>query len=398
GPNAGSGGTGYYVYLETSNNRGAYVAGETAQIQSNELLAENVSLSFDYHFYGANIGRLSVDVNDNGSWVNDVWFIEGQQHSSNSAVYSTASVSLAGYSGQLLIRIRATAVGGYKGDMALDNIVINGDPVVLANRPPVFAANPLLMADANEGGAYQESLANLASDPDANDQLTFTKVSGPSWLSVAANGGLTGTPTSGDVGANSLMVRVTDLEGLSADTQVNLNVWAIGQGELQVLSFVDFENGFNNGWFNASGDSDNWSVRSGKTPSSSTGPDAGGPSTPGQYAYLETSSSQAYNAGDSAFLQSPVLTGSSRTLSYAYHMYGSNMGTLSVDVYHNGSWVLDVATHQGQSQSSYGADYSLGTVDLSAYSGDISVRFRGVADGGYRGDMAIDDIEIKGRN
>jgi hypothetical protein len=62
-------------------------------------------------------------------------------------------------------------------------------------------------------------------------------------------------------------------------------------------------------------------------------------------------------------------------------MYASNMGTLAIDVYHNGSWVLDVASHVGQTQSSYGADYIRNIVDLSSYAGDISVRFRAVADG-----------------
>jgi len=35
-------------------------------------------------------------------------------------------------------------------------------------------------------------------------------------------------------------------------------------------------------------------------------------------------------------------------------------------------------------------------VNLSAYTGTIKVRLRAVAAGGYRGDMAIDDIEVIG--
>jgi hypothetical protein len=46
---------------------------------------------------------------------------------------------------------------------------------------------------------------------DANGgTLTFAKVSGPSWLSVALDGALTGTPSSSDVGLNSFEVSVSD--------------------------------------------------------------------------------------------------------------------------------------------------------------------------------------------
>ena len=40
--------------------------------------------------------------------------------------------------------------------------------------------------------------------------MTFSKVSGPAWLMIAANGGLSGTPLSADVGTNSFVVAATD--------------------------------------------------------------------------------------------------------------------------------------------------------------------------------------------
>ena len=45
------------------------------------------------------------------------------------------------------------------------------------------------------------------------DTLTYSKVSGPAWLSVASNGALSGTPGNSDVGANSFTVKVTDAAG-----------------------------------------------------------------------------------------------------------------------------------------------------------------------------------------
>jgi hypothetical protein len=51
--------------------------------------------------------------------------------------------------------------------------------------------------------------------------LTFAKVSGPTWLSVAADGALSGTPLSSHLGDNSFVVSVSD--GIST-VQTTLNI------------------------------------------------------------------------------------------------------------------------------------------------------------------------------
>jgi hypothetical protein len=56
------------------------------------------------------------------------------------------------------------------------------------------------------------------------DTLTFAKVSGPAWLSVADNGALSVRPLSSDVGANSFRVSVTDPGGLSSTATLNIAV------------------------------------------------------------------------------------------------------------------------------------------------------------------------------
>jgi len=164
------------------------------------------------------------------------------------------------------------------------------------------------------------------------------------------------------------------------------------------LESEDFESGLGD-WFNASGDTDNWTRDAGGTPSDNTGPDhdnTGGGSN-GYYMFMETSSPEASNAGDNAILEGPNLD--ARTydimLKFYYHMYGATMGTLNVDVY-DGSWNNAVWSISGQKHGSSGAAFTLAQVDLSAYSGTVKIRFRGVAAGGWQGDMAIDDIEIIG--
>ncbi|MBN1788166.1 MAG: PASTA domain-containing protein [Sedimentisphaerales bacterium] len=163
------------------------------------------------------------------------------------------------------------------------------------------------------------------------------------------------------------------------------------------LESEDFETGLGN-WSNVTGDDYDWTRDSGGTPSSSTGPSSGANGST-WYMYLETSDgSGAYDEGDTAFLEGPDLNANAydMNLSFYYHMYGSEMGTLYVDVYNGSSWDLDIWSISGQQHSSSSDPYTQANVDLSSYSGIIKVRFRAVAAGGYRGDMAIDDIVITG--
>jgi len=85
------------------------------------------------------------------------------------------------------------------------------------NQPPSFSSDPISKADATEGYAYSATLLGSASDPEG-DAMTYSKVSGPSWLSVASNGTLSGTPTSSDLGLNSWTVQVADTFGSDTAT------------------------------------------------------------------------------------------------------------------------------------------------------------------------------------
>ncbi|MCL2912786.1 PKD domain-containing protein [Shewanella corallii] len=296
GPQSGAAGSDYYLYVETSNNKGAYNAGDVVSLESPMFVAQEMRLAFDYHMYGANIGSLSVDIRDNGNWIEDIWQLSGEQHSSSDE-FSSASVDFSGYSGELQLRLRVVAAGGWKGDIAVDNLQIYG--------------------------------------------------------TRSGNGN-------------------------------------------QLLAGLDFETGIDGGWSNSQAATDSWFEEPGTTPSNSTGPDSGAQTT-GQYGYFETSSSYAYNAGDTAYLDSPVISGHSRTLSFFYHMYGANIGSLHVDVLNNGVWTEDLFVVSGQQHESEAADYTQANVDLSGFSGDIQVRFRAEAVGGWKGDIAIDDIRVEGQ-
>lgn len=94
-------------------------------------------------------------------------------------------------------------------------------------RAPVFSAGTLAKPDATSGTAYTgQSLAANATDANGGT-LTFTKVNGPAWLSVAANGTLGGTPADADFGLNTFAVKVTDPDGYSDTATLEIDVYVV---------------------------------------------------------------------------------------------------------------------------------------------------------------------------
>jgi uncharacterized repeat protein (TIGR03803 family) len=101
------------------------------------------------------------------------------------------------------------------------------DLQVNADTPPVFLLNPFTGPPARAGQAYSLGIATNVTDPNFGDALTFAKVSGPAWLSVAGNGVVSGTPYSSNAGANRLVVSASDVEGLSVNATLNITVTAV---------------------------------------------------------------------------------------------------------------------------------------------------------------------------
>jgi hypothetical protein len=126
----------------------------------------------------------------------------------------------------------------------------NADVVIVAislvpNWPPTFSLNPFTLPLANAGQPYSGTLNTNASDLNGG-VLTYGKVSGPAWLNVSGGGVLSGTPLSADVGANSLIVSVTDSGGLSNTATMNLTV--APAPAIVSTAFADPTNGFTLTW------------------------------------------------------------------------------------------------------------------------------------------------------
>jgi len=121
---------------------------------------------------------------------------------------------------------------GRVDDFQVHSRALNGQDVWAlwgqsTNQAPSWSAAEITLPNAStlQPLAANLSLAPHASDPESNP-LTFSKVLGPSWLTVAANGTLSGQPGAVNLGENVFIVRVTDSSGANSDA--TLKITAIG--------------------------------------------------------------------------------------------------------------------------------------------------------------------------
>ena len=91
---------------------------------------------------------------------------------------------------------------------------------------PIFSSNNITLLPGVIWGIpfTGASLAGTATDPQGYS-LTYSKVSGPTWLTVGADGSLSGTPGAGDVGINTWVVKADDGHGRSAQAILNITVY-----------------------------------------------------------------------------------------------------------------------------------------------------------------------------
>lgn len=145
-----------------------------------------------------------------------------------------------------------------------------------------------------------------------------------------------------------------------------------------------------NGWVNSSAENAEWTVDNNGTASSPTGPSGDHTQGTGNYIYIETSSC----LNRTAIVTTPSFDLSNEPnmyLDFWYHMYGSTMGDLLVEVSNDGgtTWTQmdSITDNQNLWQNT--------TVNLSSFIGDtIVIRFRGETGTNYYSDMAIDDVSL----
>ncbi|MCL6220151.1 DUF6443 domain-containing protein [Zunongwangia pacifica] len=157
----------------------------------------------------------------------------------------------------------------------------------------------------------------------------------------------------------------------------------IDEGVPSALSNEDFENNLGD-WQQATNDDIDWTRLSGSTPSSNTGPASA--ISGSYYLYLEATS----NTSKRGIISSPFYTiPQGYEMRFNYHMYGADMGSLTVEISSNGtSWALLWSKSGDQ-----GNAWREAIIDLSSYGGNTRyIRFNGLTGSNYRSDIAIDNI------
>lgn len=155
----------------------------------------------------------------------------------------------------------------------------------------------------------------------------------------------------------------------------------------------NFDSGFGL-WNNGGGDDIDWTRLSGATPSSGTGPSGDHTTGSGSYVYTEASAANNGSPNKTALLQSPCidLTGANAAnLTFWYHMFGTSVGSLDVEVSDDCSAWTSLFSVSGDQ----GNQWLQANIDLSSHVGAVkTIRFRGVTGSSWSSDIAIDDIAI----
>jgi len=151
-----------------------------------------------------------------------------------------------------------------------------------------------------------------------------------------------------------------------------------------------FETGIGD-WVQSTDDIFDWVWNSGGTSSIGTGPNAAYDGT--YYIYTEASS----NFNNTTYLDASFdFSGLSQPIiSFYYHMYGINMGSLHVDIW-DGAWNLDEFVLNGQQQTANDSPWENIIIDLTSYAGSDSVvvRLRGITGPSFESDICVDKIEV----
>ncbi len=160
------------------------------------------------------------------------------------------------------------------------------------------------------------------------------------------------------------------------------------------IATFPYNEGFENtlgDWSQGTGDDLDWTLRTGGTPSSGTGPSAA--SQGSYYVYVEASSPNY--PSKTTYLNSPCfnLSGQSSVFAnFQYHMIGTAVGTLSLQASDDDGTTWSTVWSLSGAQ---GTDWNSASVNLSSYGGgNMLLRFNGTTGSSWSGDLCVDDFEL----
>ncbi|RYH72183.1 hypothetical protein EVU94_14045, partial [Flavobacteriaceae bacterium 144Ye] len=238
--------------------------------------------------------------------------------------------------------------------------------------------------------------------PSATYDLRYREVGAPSWTEItdiATNNYLISgleTSTNYEVQIATRCTSATSPYSTSENFTTTDPVPCTGTA---VISYPYSENWNTDigDWTQGTGDNGEWTLNTGTTASTGTGPN-NDYSGSGNYFYTEASTNGlGFNA--TVYLISPCFDFTNHInpeFTFYYHMFGADMGSLSVDItLDDGNNWSTLTTISGQQQGSNGAAWLQEIVDLSDYEGlVVKLRFTGITGSDFTSDIAIDQINL----
>jgi len=300
-------------------------------------------------------------------------------------------VDISGASGTYTITVthKGSLVGGSQ-DFSLIVTGLTGTPVVCnATTPTGVAASNITASSAD---------INWNDVANATYTVRFRQSGTSAWT--------TGTVTSnsatltGLAGSTSYQVQVrSECPGGSSaySSTVTFTTAAAPAFCSGSITTFPYSEGFesNDGWTQVGGDDGDWYRTSGSTPSSGTGPTAAAEGS--SYLFLEASTNNSpgqIGTNATAILESDCFDLSGKTaatFSFQNHMYGTDVGSLTVQASTDGSSWANLWTDSGDK----GNQWNAVSVNLNAYLGqEIKLRIVGTTGAGWSSDIAIDDLAV----
>ncbi|MCB0779732.1 MAG: hypothetical protein KDC03_09405, partial [Flavobacteriales bacterium] len=186
---------GKYLYVEASSPNFPAKAAVLESPCFDLTGVGNALFTFWYHMYGADMGTLAIDVNVNGAVTTDVLTISGDQGNS----WHQGHLDLSAHVGQGNVRVRFRAVtgSGYRSDIAIDDVRLANEPLVLGCTDPA-AGNYDPSATVDDGSCTigcptgEVALEVVIIPDNYPNEISWDLVEGTS-ATVLASGGASGT-------------------------------------------------------------------------------------------------------------------------------------------------------------------------------------------------------------
>lgn len=205
------------------------------------LLAQKYELGYDVVAHGPTVSSVTYDDyfayitfdNAAGLTTDDGFNPDGFEVAAADGIFSDASISsidgttvkVSALNVDYPVAVRYAWTGYAKDSINLVNGA--GLPAApfrtdtqWADAAPAFTADPFSATAAEVGVEYSASIASAAS----GSGLVFSNLTTGTWLTIAEDGTLSGTPATGNVGSNSFTVEVTDEIGRKASATMTIEV------------------------------------------------------------------------------------------------------------------------------------------------------------------------------